>query len=158
MGCFCLCTALVIDISLGYVSLTWNCLCQVEKNVFVVFYSGERAKNKVLKICEAFGANRYPFSEEFSKQAQMITEVFVIFGWIFQCYDMGDSYPYTCPFFYYLFLPNLGQSANRLFIFLFIFWWERIMAFVSKCHFYCCFFPEFLGGAEFISQSLPVLD
>ncbi|KAK4401500.1 V-type proton ATPase subunit a3 [Sesamum angolense] len=31
---------------------------KVEKNVFVVFFSGERAKNKILKICEAFGANR----------------------------------------------------------------------------------------------------
>ncbi|KAG2703331.1 hypothetical protein I3760_06G133100 [Carya illinoinensis] len=46
-----------------------------EKNVFVVFYSGEKAKNKILKICEAFGANRYPFSEDLGKQAQMITEV-----------------------------------------------------------------------------------
>ncbi|KAJ6306396.1 hypothetical protein OIU78_021668 [Salix suchowensis] len=26
---------------------------EVEKNVFVVFYSGERAKNKILKLCEA---------------------------------------------------------------------------------------------------------
>ncbi|KAJ4914025.1 V-type proton ATPase subunit a3 [Raphanus sativus] len=48
---------------------------KVEKNVFVVFYSGERAKSKILKICEAFGANRYPFSEDLGKQAQMITEV-----------------------------------------------------------------------------------
>ncbi|KAL5788622.1 hypothetical protein ACOSP7_005571 [Xanthoceras sorbifolium] len=48
---------------------------KMEKNVFVVFYSGERAKNKILKICEAFGANRYPFSEDLGKQAQSITEV-----------------------------------------------------------------------------------
>ncbi|EEF52657.1 V-type proton ATPase subunit a2 [Ricinus communis] len=48
---------------------------KVEKNVFVVFYSGERAKNKILKICEAFGANRYPFNEDLSKQYQMMTEV-----------------------------------------------------------------------------------
>ncbi|CAA7391972.1 unnamed protein product [Spirodela intermedia] len=45
------------------------------KNVFVVFYSGERAKTKILKICEAFGANRYPFTEDVSKQRQMIEEV-----------------------------------------------------------------------------------
>lgn len=43
--------------------------------MFVVFYSGEKAKNKILKICEAFGANKYPFSEDFVRQAQMITEV-----------------------------------------------------------------------------------
>ncbi|KAL0741489.1 hypothetical protein Bca4012_083002 [Brassica carinata] len=48
---------------------------KAEKNVFVVFYSGEGAKSKILKICEAFGANRYPFSEELGKQAQMMTEV-----------------------------------------------------------------------------------
>jgi vacuolar-type H+-ATPase subunit I/STV1 len=48
---------------------------QVEKNVFVIFYSGERAKNKILKICEAFGANRYPFPDDLGKQFQMITEV-----------------------------------------------------------------------------------
>ncbi|XP_074286206.1 V-type proton ATPase subunit a3-like [Silene latifolia] len=48
---------------------------KVEKNVFVIFYSGEKAKNKILKICEAFGANRYPFSEEVGKQAQMLKEV-----------------------------------------------------------------------------------
>lgn len=48
---------------------------QIEKNVFVVFYSGERAKNKILKICDAFGANRYPFTEDLGKQAQTINEV-----------------------------------------------------------------------------------
>ncbi|KAI3755585.1 hypothetical protein L1987_55389 [Smallanthus sonchifolius] len=48
---------------------------KVEKNVFVVFFSGERAKSKILKICEAFGANRYPFAEDLGKQAQMIIEV-----------------------------------------------------------------------------------
>ncbi|KAL5845213.1 hypothetical protein ACOSQ4_011171 [Xanthoceras sorbifolium] len=48
---------------------------KVEKNVFVVFYSGERAKTKILKICDAFGANRYPFMEDLGKQFQTITEV-----------------------------------------------------------------------------------
>ncbi|KAL5975042.1 V-type proton ATPase subunit a3 [Asimina triloba] len=48
---------------------------KVEKNVFVIFYSGDRAKAKILKICEAFGANRYPFSEDLGKQMQMIKEV-----------------------------------------------------------------------------------
>ncbi|KAJ6707925.1 VACUOLAR PROTON ATPASES [Salix viminalis] len=48
---------------------------KVEKNVFVVFYSGEKAKTKILKICEAFGANRYSFTEDFGKQVQMISEV-----------------------------------------------------------------------------------
>ncbi|XP_027357011.1 V-type proton ATPase subunit a2-like [Abrus precatorius] len=48
---------------------------QIEKNVFLVFCVGEKAKGKILKICEAFGANRYPFAEELGKQAQMISEV-----------------------------------------------------------------------------------
>ncbi|KAK9066648.1 hypothetical protein SSX86_013971 [Deinandra increscens subsp. villosa] len=48
---------------------------KVEKNVFIVFHSGERAKSKVLKICDAFGANRYPFTDDAGKQHQMITEV-----------------------------------------------------------------------------------
>ncbi|KAG4160538.1 hypothetical protein ERO13_D01G003900v2 [Gossypium hirsutum] len=48
---------------------------KMEKNVFMVFYSGERVKNKILKICDAFGANRYPFAEDCGKQALMISEV-----------------------------------------------------------------------------------
>ncbi|MCO5605790.1 hypothetical protein L7F22_059974 [Adiantum nelumboides] len=48
---------------------------KVEKLVFVVFFSGERARMKVMKICEAFGANKYPFSEEVGHQAQMMDEV-----------------------------------------------------------------------------------
>ncbi|XP_076888869.1 V-type proton ATPase subunit a2-like [Bidens hawaiensis] len=48
---------------------------KVEKNVFIVFHSGERAKSKVLKICDAFGANRYPFTDDVGKQNQMLAEV-----------------------------------------------------------------------------------
>ncbi|XP_076900102.1 V-type proton ATPase subunit a3-like isoform X1 [Bidens hawaiensis] len=48
---------------------------KVGKNVFIIFYSGERAKNKVLKICDAFGANRYPFTDDIGKRYQIITEV-----------------------------------------------------------------------------------
>lgn len=48
---------------------------QVEKTVFVVFFSGEQARNKVLKICEAFGANCYPVPEDITKQRQITREV-----------------------------------------------------------------------------------
>lgn len=48
---------------------------KVLKTVFVVFYAGERARQKIMKICEAFGANRYPFPEEFTRQRQMNSEV-----------------------------------------------------------------------------------
>jgi V-type H+-transporting ATPase subunit a len=50
-------------------------IMQVSKNTFVVFYSGERAKAKILKICDAFRANRYPFPEDLSKQMHTIAEV-----------------------------------------------------------------------------------
>lgn len=46
-----------------------------EKLVFVVFFSGERARTKVAKICDAFGANRYPFPEDPERQRQMEREV-----------------------------------------------------------------------------------
>ena len=48
---------------------------KVEKLVFVVFFSGERARAKVAKICDAFGANRYPFPEDPERQRQMEREV-----------------------------------------------------------------------------------
>lgn len=46
-----------------------------EKAVYVAFFAGERAKQKILKICEAFGANRYPFPEDIPRQRQMSAEV-----------------------------------------------------------------------------------
>ena len=48
-----------------------------EKAVFVVFFAGERARQKVTKICEAFAANRYPFPEDLARQRQMNAEVCV---------------------------------------------------------------------------------
>ncbi|KAJ0084266.1 hypothetical protein Patl1_30782 [Pistacia atlantica] len=47
----------------------------VEKTIFVVFFSGEQARTKILKICEAFGANCYPVPEDITKQSQIIREV-----------------------------------------------------------------------------------
>jgi hypothetical protein len=43
--------------------------------VFVVFFAGERARTKILKLCEAVGANRYPFPEDRSRQRHMNAEV-----------------------------------------------------------------------------------
>lgn len=61
---------------------------QVEKNVFVIFYSGEGLKSKILKICEAFGANRYSVADDLGKQLRITTEVYN-----------------TC-FFFFFFLPK----------------------------------------------------
>merc|ERR1719223_282555 len=47
---------------------------KVEKSVFVVFFAGERARSKILKLCEAVGANRYPFPEDRSRQRHMNAE------------------------------------------------------------------------------------
>ena len=46
-----------------------------EKAVFVAFFAGERARAKIVKICEAFSANRYPFPEHLARQRQMNSEV-----------------------------------------------------------------------------------
>jgi V-type H+-transporting ATPase subunit a len=48
---------------------------KVLKTVYVVFFAGERARAKILKICEAFGANRYPFPEDAARQRAMNAEV-----------------------------------------------------------------------------------
>ncbi|AQK99557.1 V-type proton ATPase subunit a1 [Zea mays] len=48
---------------------------EVEKAVFVVFFSGEQAKAKILKICDSFGASCYPVPEEMVKQRQIFNEV-----------------------------------------------------------------------------------
>ncbi|GAV71361.1 V_ATPase_I domain-containing protein [Cephalotus follicularis] len=47
----------------------------VEKTVFVVFFSGEQARTKILKICEAFGANCYSVPEDITKQRQVTRDV-----------------------------------------------------------------------------------
>ncbi|KDP44125.1 hypothetical protein JCGZ_05592 [Jatropha curcas] len=47
----------------------------VEKTVFVVFFSGEQTRTKILKICDAFGANCYPVPEDVTKQRQITREV-----------------------------------------------------------------------------------
>ncbi|KAI4322217.1 hypothetical protein L6164_021929 [Bauhinia variegata] len=47
----------------------------IEKTVFVVFFSGDQARTKILKICEAFGANCYPVPQDTSKQRQITREV-----------------------------------------------------------------------------------
>jgi len=45
------------------------------KTVFVVFYSGERSRAKVEKICESFGATKYRLPESTAQQDHMEGEV-----------------------------------------------------------------------------------
>ena len=46
-----------------------------EKAVFVVFFAGDRARQKIVKICEAFNANKYPLPDDVSQQREMSGEV-----------------------------------------------------------------------------------
>ncbi|KMZ63654.1 Vacuolar proton ATPase a1 [Zostera marina] len=47
----------------------------VKKTIFVVFFSGEQARTKIIKICNAFGANCYPVPEEPTHRSKIIQEV-----------------------------------------------------------------------------------
>ncbi|KAL4443611.1 hypothetical protein ABPG75_011348 [Micractinium tetrahymenae] len=47
----------------------------VDKAVFAVFFAGEQARQKILKISEANSANRYPFPDDASRRRQMDAEV-----------------------------------------------------------------------------------
>lgn len=61
-----------------------------EKAVYVVFFAGERAKAKIIKICDAFSANRYPFPEEVEKQHQMSSEVTIKLRELHTTLDAGN--------------------------------------------------------------------
>ncbi|KAG9453327.1 hypothetical protein H6P81_006231 [Aristolochia fimbriata] len=61
----------------------------VEKTVFVVFFSGEQARSKILKICEAFGANCYPLPEDITKQRQITREVMSRLSELDTTFDAG---------------------------------------------------------------------
>ncbi|KAG2446982.1 hypothetical protein HYH02_008136 [Chlamydomonas schloesseri] len=45
------------------------------KHVFVIYFTGERSRTKIMKICEAFGANRYPLPDDEYRQRAMRLEV-----------------------------------------------------------------------------------
>ncbi|KAL8116120.1 hypothetical protein AgCh_022570 [Apium graveolens] len=79
---------------------------KVIKNVFAVFFSGERVKSKILKICDAFGANRYPFSEDIGKEAQMMTEVSARLSELKITIDAGISQRKNL-------LHNIGQKYEQ---------------------------------------------
>lgn len=73
---------------------------QVEKTIFVVFFSGEQARRKILKICEAFGAHCYPVPEDITKQRQIIREVSVLL-WQLVIFHLlhGRRIPFSYLFF-----------------------------------------------------------
>jgi len=46
-----------------------------DKNVFVIFYQGERAQQKIKKICESFGANMYPVKQTAAERVPLLSQV-----------------------------------------------------------------------------------
>lgn len=47
----------------------------LEKNVFIIFYQGERSYGKIKKICESYAANLYPCPETSSKRHELLEQV-----------------------------------------------------------------------------------
>lgn len=47
----------------------------VVKTAFLVFFSGQHARDAIAKIADSFGANRYPLQEDFSRRRRMRAEV-----------------------------------------------------------------------------------
>jgi len=47
----------------------------VEKNVFIIFFQGARAQQKIKKICESFGANLYPCPDSVQARTELRNQV-----------------------------------------------------------------------------------
>ncbi|KAL6043534.1 V-type proton ATPase subunit a [Balamuthia mandrillaris] len=47
----------------------------IEKNVFIIFFQGERAQEKIKKICESFGANLYPCPDSPKERRELSSRV-----------------------------------------------------------------------------------
>eukprot|EP01115_Flamella_aegyptia_P006834 TRINITY_DN28317_c0_g1_i1.p1 TRINITY_DN28317_c0_g1~~TRINITY_DN28317_c0_g1_i1.p1 ORF type:complete len:822 (+),score=388.53 TRINITY_DN28317_c0_g1_i1:76-2541(+) len=47
----------------------------VEKNVFIIFFQGERSQQKIKKICESFNANLYPIPETPRERKELLNQV-----------------------------------------------------------------------------------
>jgi V-type H+-transporting ATPase subunit a len=47
----------------------------VEKNVFIIFFQGERSQVKIKKICESFGANLYPCHDNARERRELLGQV-----------------------------------------------------------------------------------
>jgi V-type H+-transporting ATPase subunit a len=48
---------------------------QVEKNVFIIFFQGDRLQAKIRKICESFGATIYPCPESEHERTELSGQV-----------------------------------------------------------------------------------
>jgi len=48
---------------------------EVDKNVFIIFYQGDRAQAKIKKICESFGAHLYPCPDSAKERKELQTQI-----------------------------------------------------------------------------------
>eukprot|EP01112_Ceratiomyxa_fruticulosa_P019260 TRINITY_DN6281_c0_g1_i1.p1 TRINITY_DN6281_c0_g1~~TRINITY_DN6281_c0_g1_i1.p1 ORF type:complete len:870 (-),score=187.55 TRINITY_DN6281_c0_g1_i1:162-2633(-) len=48
---------------------------EVEKNVFIIFFQGDRLQQKIKKICESFLANLYPCPETAKERGELLAQV-----------------------------------------------------------------------------------
>lgn len=48
---------------------------QLEKNVFIIFFQGDRLQAKIRKICESFGATIYPCPESEGERSDLTSQV-----------------------------------------------------------------------------------
>lgn len=48
---------------------------ELTKNVFIIFYQGERSQLKIKKICESFGAHLYPCPENAAERRELLIQV-----------------------------------------------------------------------------------
>ena len=47
----------------------------MHKSVFIIFFSGQRSHDKVAKICDSFGGNRYTYPSQFAARTSLLAEV-----------------------------------------------------------------------------------
>lgn len=47
----------------------------VEKNVFIIFYQGERSQQKIKKVCESYNANIYPCPDNNQQRKELLSQI-----------------------------------------------------------------------------------
>ncbi|XP_056168915.1 V-type proton ATPase subunit a1-like isoform X2 [Syzygium oleosum] len=85
----------------------------VDKVVFLVYFSGEQARKKIRKICEAFGANCYPVPDDITKQRQMTREVLSRLSELEATLDAGIRHRNTALSSISLHLPKWTNLVRR---------------------------------------------
>ena len=64
----------------------------VHKNVFIVFFSGQRSYEKVAKICDAYGASRYTYPAQYARRTALLAELQTRIDELQQVLDHTDAH------------------------------------------------------------------